>query len=315
MCSALIPTASLFSLAEPITLPQPRWAYVTRRFEQFITNLCLTQAQLDDGFTKISGIVKCLNKHYWGASTENNYVLAGSWGKHTRVRPPSDIDIIFILPFEVYSRFLLRFGNVQSQLLQEVKEVLGRTYSQTNMRGDGQVVVVPFNSLKIEVVPAFRLTDGKAWICNTKNGGNYKTIDPATEIKSFHDANKYNNEARELTMMLKCWKDTQNVPVKSFMLERLAIEFLQQWHSSGNGVFWYDFMVRDFFKYMQTRVDTHIIMPGTFECVWLGDEWKAKAEKAYKAAVTACDYEQTSSDTLAKLYWQDIFGSYIQGVI
>jgi hypothetical protein len=59
----------------------------------------------------------------------------------------------------------------QSALLQEVKSVLTETYPNSDMSGDGQVVVVRFGTYNVEVVPAFALTNGRYWICHTNDGG------------------------------------------------------------------------------------------------------------------------------------------------
>lgn len=104
-------------------LPQKKqWIYVTERFRRFLNDIALTEAQLEDGYTKIRGVVKCLNRHYWDVESDSaNYMLVGSWGKRTRVRPPRDIDILFLLPSAVHQRYQLRTGNIQSQLMQQVR--------------------------------------------------------------------------------------------------------------------------------------------------------------------------------------------------
>src|SRR5262245_6259460 len=80
----------------------PMWIYVRRRFQMLLGNLQLTQDQVEDGETKHRGVVASLNRAYWNQSEETaNCLLIGSWGKHTRVRPPRDIDVLFILPVEV----------------------------------------------------------------------------------------------------------------------------------------------------------------------------------------------------------------------
>src|SRR6478672_6690387 len=99
---------------------------VYQRFEQFLLNIRITEEQAADGSTKHSGVRKCLNQHYYGHASESaNSMLVGSWGKSTRVRPPRDIDVLFKLPYSVYEQYEKKSGNKQSQLLQEVKNVLG----------------------------------------------------------------------------------------------------------------------------------------------------------------------------------------------
>jgi hypothetical protein len=115
---------------------------VGQRFLTFLQNIALTEEQKKDGANKHGAVRTCLNKHYYGSysSTENS-MLVGSWGKYTRIRPPRDIDVLYVLPFAVYQRYERVQGNKQSQLLQEVENVLMKTFPSTKMRGDGQVVM------------------------------------------------------------------------------------------------------------------------------------------------------------------------------
>jgi len=170
------------------------YLYVATRFNRFRENLRLTDAQRTDGITKHTGVRSWLNSHYYGTSSGyDNSSLVGSWGKSTEIRPPRDIDVLFALPWSVHERYERRpYGtNKQSELLQEIKTVLQRTYTTTQMRADGQVVVVPFASYAVEVVPAFALMSGKYWICNTHDGGSYKETDPVAEqnkVRASNDA-------------------------------------------------------------------------------------------------------------------------------
>jgi hypothetical protein len=58
----------------------------------------------------------------------------------------------------------MQIWNRQSALLQEVKGVLAETYPDTDMSGDGQVVLVRIGTYNVEVVSAFALTNGRYWI-------------------------------------------------------------------------------------------------------------------------------------------------------
>ena len=82
----------------------PTWPYVIKRFMTFAVNLALTDAQVADGITKFKGVVKTLNQAYWNSDSETDHAFyIGSWAKDTRIRPPRDVDLYFILPNEVYS--------------------------------------------------------------------------------------------------------------------------------------------------------------------------------------------------------------------
>lgn len=283
---------------------------VTQRFSDFLTNLKLTPSQQDDGETKFKGVTKCLSKHYYNSDSESEHgMLVGSWGKKTRIRPPRDVDSLFVLPDSVYLRYAAMSWTVnkQSQLLQDVKGVLKKCYPRTDMRGDNQVVVVPFDSYEVELVPAF--TCGTQFkICNTKNGGSYKTIDPESDLTmmNYYDKDSSGN-TRNLIRMMKRWQGYCNVPIKSFWVELLAQAFVSDWAHKGKSTTWYDYMVRDFLAYLIGMANGYVLVHGTCDMINIGEAWKSKAETAYARAVKACSLEP-SDPTAAGEEWQKIFG-------
>ena len=105
LTSSLASLMGLSGAAAP-TVEAPKWIYLIKRFSTFLANLELTSLQETDGWTKIHGVVSCLNSAYYGNNSETDHAfLIGSWAKGTRVRPPRDVDLYFVLPVEVYSRF------------------------------------------------------------------------------------------------------------------------------------------------------------------------------------------------------------------
>jgi Second Messenger Oligonucleotide or Dinucleotide Synthetase domain len=146
----------LLTLAGLAASPAPnstvlRWIAVRPRFEQFNRELALTARQETDAWTKWTGVVGSLNRHYYGTdSRTDNSFLVGSWAKRTAGRPPRDVDLYFVLPYEVYQRFQNHLWNRQSALLQEIKDVLSVTYPETDMTADGQIVLVRFDSYNVE---------------------------------------------------------------------------------------------------------------------------------------------------------------------
>jgi hypothetical protein len=290
-----------------------KWIAVRPRFEEFHRNLALTPRQQLDGMVKRDGVVGCLNRHYYGSTsgTENSFLI-GSWGKDTAVRPPRDVDVYFLLPPAVHARLQGHVWNRQSALLQEVKGILGNTYPDTDMSGDGQIVLVQFETYSVEVVPAFLLTNGRYWICDTRNGGSYKQTDPWAEVGYLDAVDRANNHnLRPLIRMLKAWQVYCSVPIKSFQLELLAADFLGKSPWRLRDFFWFDWITRDFFAYLYHRPNTFVTVAGTLETIYLGNDWQSRAETAYYRAVKACDYEERNRLAAAGEEWQKIFGLQI----
>jgi hypothetical protein len=293
-----------------------KWFYVTERFATFQDNLALTSTQVSDGVTKYKGVVSCLNAAYWGTNSETaNSFLIGSWSKNTRIRPPRDVDLYFVLPKAVYDRFQRSgYVNKQSALLQEVKGKLLASYPTSRIRGDGPVVLAGFTSYNVEIVPAFLYdaNDRSYYVCDTNNGGSYKTTKPLHEAEVIEAADKRNNvNVRRLVRMLKCWQAWCSVPIKSFYLELLAIDFLDQWPYREQSYFFYDWMCRDFFAWMITKASSFVMAPGTYEIMWIGDAWKSRAESAHLRASKACEFERDNKESDGGDEWQKIFGTDI----
>lgn len=290
------------------------WAGVTERFRRFHQDLQLTANEINDGTGKQIGIRQSLQRAYWGPTSDNPPgFLVGSWGKQTAVRPPNDIDLFMQLPAAVYQRFEGYTGNRQSALLQEVKNHLLKTYPQTSMRGDGQVIVVAFNSIKIEVVPVFRWDDTGTWIMPDANaGGRWRFAYPDAEKSALDNADASgNNNCRPLIQMMKTWKYNCNVPIKSFHIEQLVAAFIGCYEHRNQGYYYYDWFIRDFLHFLMGKRNTSIYAPASNEFVAIGEEWYSRASTAYDRAVKACEYEREDYIMLAGEEWQKLFGARI----
>lgn len=216
----------------PLTPPPPyNWYYLRPRFTKFLSNLAVSEKHREVGLRKFNNVVSCLNRRYYDHNSDTqNGIVIGSWGKSTQISPPRDVDTLFLLPDHVYHRFQQRSGNRQSQLLQEVKDALLVTNSRTEMRADRHVVIVPFDAVTVELAVGFRCTDGSIIVCDSKGNGRYVTSTALAEASDLDASDRaWNGNTRALIRMAKCWQDHCNVPLKSFLIERLAQAFLAQW--------------------------------------------------------------------------------------
>ncbi|WIW57340.1 hypothetical protein LRP31_35005 (plasmid) [Mesorhizobium mediterraneum] len=273
----------------------------------------MTDDQFNDGWTKHINIGRTLERAYYGTNGEfPPAFMVGSWGKQTQVRPPRDLDAFFVMPQHEKARFDARAGNVQSALLQEVKEALRVTYPNTEMRGDGQVVAIAFNTITVEVLPVFATEYRQYWMPDTHDGGSWKVVDPFAQIGAIETADKaMNGNVRALSKMMKLWKRERNVPLKSFVIELLIAEFLPARGYGGESTFWYDYYVRDFLSFLISKANAVITIPGTFEPYFLGSEWLPKAIAARDIALAACHWEYSDFTVSAGQEWQKIFGPRI----
>lgn len=193
-------------------------------FTEFINNLQIDN--IEDITTSLNGISKKLNKKYYDNSTDDNYLIVGSMGRETSIKGESDIDVIYELPEEVFKKFDSYESNGQSQLLQEIKDTLKEKYSSTDIKGDGQVVVISFSRYKIELVPAFKQDDNSYKYPDTHDGGSWKVTKPTLEIDESHNMISTTNTYKDICQMIREWKATNGVTICGLLIDTLSKNFL-----------------------------------------------------------------------------------------
>lgn len=145
---------------------------LSKQFDDFCNDLIVTEEELVKWENRIKEITKKLNKKYYDNSSDtDNLIIVGSVGRGTANHNVSDYDCIYELPSEKYKQYDDYSGNGQSALLQEVKREIQAHYSKTDVKGDGQVVVVSFTDGDIELVPAFRNSEDNFKHPNSNKGG------------------------------------------------------------------------------------------------------------------------------------------------
>lgn len=188
--------------------------------------------------TQINSIFGKLEAHYYGnPDSVVHGVVVGSLGRGTAVSGTSDVDLLFILPHEVFNQFDGYKTNGQSALLQEIKKVLEERYPNTKIRGDGQAVVVDYASkpFSVDLVPAFAQSDGSFKYPDTHYSGSWKRTNPLPEQAACKALfNSTNNEGLHLCNALRIWRDNIGLRFKGLLIDTLVDNFCgdrdQQWN-------------------------------------------------------------------------------------
>ncbi|MDC1068899.1 nucleotidyltransferase domain-containing protein [Candidatus Kapabacteria bacterium] len=282
-------------------------------FKAFCDNSKMTSATIDTIRLRYKRITKRINLDYWDSTSETNHSLyVGSYGRGTKVYT-SDIDIIVWVPWDVKSRFDKRTGNVQSQFIQEVKESIKKKYSTTNVRGDRQVIQLAFaDGISFEIVPAFEYSNKDFCYPDTNNGGSWKTTKPRLEIEASNAMNaNTNSNYKRLCWMVRAWKQKCNVKMSGYLIDTLAYKFIENWKYNDKSYIYYDWMSRDFFKYLKDYDDdkAYTYALGSNQKVYLTKGFSNKGKDAYNKSLRAIQYQEDDSNTSAKLKWREIYGT------
>ena len=287
---------------------------VAEWFTDFNQNLII-----QDGGTissRYKAITRRLNTDFRNSNSDTSHsYYVGSYGRNTAIKGISDLDIIFELPYEVYTQYNNYSGNGQSALLQQVRNSMQKTYSTTSISGNGQVVVVSFqDGITFEVVPAFINTDKSYTYPDSNNYGSWKVTNPKPEIASVKERNaSCNNNLIPLCRMMRAWKREWKVPIGGLLIDTLAYQFINSFPHKDKSYLYYDFMCRDFFKWMSEQDPEQEFWkaPGSNQKVNGKGLFQAKAKKCYNLSLEAILIagDSNKKDTTAKQKWREIFGT------
>lgn len=278
-------------------------------FNQLLKNIKLTHLQKLDAKTKVKSVAETLHNHYYPHLTYDGSTkrIIGSYGKRTNIRPVGDIDLLFKMPDEKFAQYDSLAGNKQSQLLQDVRAVLKDKFTTTEkIRAFGKVIVIGFSdgTHSVELLPAWKQADGKFRIPNSENGGSWEIWDPIKEFENIDRSSKRTKKTRSLIRMVKRWADYCSVPLRSFMIELLVVEYLNT-HASDTT---YPQLVKEFFDFLLIKRNISIYSPASSNFVHLGEDWYSKAESAVTRNIRAVDFEAKEDYENASREWKKVFG-------
>jgi hypothetical protein len=291
---------------------------VSAKFQTFCQDIKISSSVQSNVSYRYKRITKQLNKDFWDTESETSHSLyVGSYGRDTAIHV-SDVDMLIRLPVSYYHHYSKYVGNGQSALLQAVRNSLQNTYATTRLKGDGQVVVVAFDDgVKFEILPCFLNTDDVSFTYpDTHDGGSWKTTNPSPEIKAIRDADTvWNYNLKRLCRIARVWKDEWSVPIGGILIDTLAYDFMSTWKYRDKSYGYYDWMVRDFFLYLSTRLpaQNYWLAMGSGGRVYREGAFEYKALRCYNISKEAVDDEAASRDWSANQKWRQIFGTKFRG--
>ncbi|MEJ5104345.1 SMODS domain-containing nucleotidyltransferase [Chryseobacterium sp. MYb328] len=283
-------------------------------FENFSTNLLIGTPLRSTISIRYLSICKRLNKDFWNLDdniTGGRYI--GSFGRNTATGWVSDIDMLFEMPWTLYQSYNSYIGNGQSAFLQAVKNALAKTYPNTTLKGDGQIVSIKFtDGMEIEVLPVFKNDDGSYTFADSNGGGSWKTTNPIPEINTIGIGDITTNyNLRPLCRMTRAWKHYCNVPIKGLLIDTLAYRFLTNWEHRNKSYLYYDLMCRDFFEYLKNQPQNQLTWSaiGSYQTINNPENFRYKSTIAYNKAKEAIKYQNDNMEWSAKQKWKEIYGN------
>lgn len=227
---------------------------IAKDFEVFCKEIQLDDDEMN---TSKGEIAKKLNNYYYGLENEKkeHIISVGSVGRKTAIKGSSDLDLLFVLPSSIYEKYNSYSGNGQSALLQEVKNSLKNRYPNTDIRGDGQVVVIDFSNYSVELVPGFLQENDVFKYPDTNNGGSWKITDPLNEQKACQEANeKSNGIFLDFCHIMRAWKNKQGFEFPGLLIDTLVFNYMdEEDYLDGKEYCDYLEILQGLFDYLKSR--------------------------------------------------------------
>ena len=179
-------------------------------------------------------------------TVEPQIIVSGSYGRKTDL-PDSDVDIFLILDADKYS------ADIQLAR-KEVFTIIQKNYPKNSYRLQDHTIGITVQKIRLEVIPAFKhLT---SFII--PEGEGELTTDPLLIKKLVFDLNKKNfGKLSQIVRLSKYWKKQNNLKLKSFYIECLAMEYFKKINISSKKNIKDLFLA--FFQFMNSSIlENHI---------------------------------------------------------
>lgn len=284
---------------------------LTDKFRLFLNNLRIDNQEVIN--SRCREISRLINLQYWKIKSDTrNLHYLGSYGRETAIKGLNNINILVLLPYQVYQHFDPRPGNGQEALLLEVRDRVRKSCPDTFIN-DEKCLIVPFpDGLKIEIIPGF-ITPEKSHIIypEVRGEGSWEKFNPIREIDVINEYNyNYGGKIRHLARMTRAWKARHQVPIPGMLIDTLVMMFMDEWEGNQGSFAYYGEMVQDFMEYLAGRKkeQLHWYAKGSNRRIEREEDFGAFANVAFKKTKQALAFEEQGDSYNANLAWKEVFG-------
>lgn len=278
---------------------------VNAAFKKFYDGITLIGDQRNICNTRRDNVIADLEKSFDIIDS----FATGSIPKYTALRKPDpDVDVMVVLHYGKHIK-----DKKPSEVLQDVRDVIGTSYS--NVRKNGQAVTVFYKTWpNVDVVPvaAVENDDGSVnhYLVPNMNSETWIKSRPRAHSTSIADrASSYGPEFRRIIKMMKWWNLKHGEYLQSYHIEVLALKILISSFSD------YPWNVCQFFKsacelvanrlwYEDNWVDDYLSYTDRQEALKRLETARGKSLSAWHES-----YKENPSSSEAKRLWTQVFGS------
>lgn len=295
------------------------WRQVPGRFEAFLAWLQPTSEERRNAAAAVQTVAALVRQSLRQGRRLDaalvNPLVVGGFGKGTAIRDGGPADVLMVLPsrshhLDTDGKEAARRGSANADA--DTVDSAAASFAAALGHGDGGGTAASGILPRMRVVPAYTRERGGYLVPDRQRllgGGPWRLMQPAAELRHLNAADAVSGgKARHLIQMAKAWRRTTAAPIAPFALELLVCQFLGVWIYRRRSVYFYDWLVRDFFFWLTAQTDSELSIPGSGETLNSGHGWRRHAERAYRLAALAADLERDNRGSESLLCWSLVFG-------
>lgn len=219
---------------------------VSQAMDAFISSLKIASCDTDKDGERCGKCTRCdatrqrdlIRGHLEAAFSVNEFLISGSFKRHTAIRPLNDIDLFVVLDRDRHSDLA---SAAPIETLKAVQDVLDKAYpTKEHPILQGRSVNIEFvgTGLAFDVVPAFAVS-GEQYTIPDRDTNRWIHTNPRLHAEHSTEANERAGKmAKPLVKALKHWNRQHDPkPVRSFHLELMVYDVLRsQPESHAKGI-------------------------------------------------------------------------------
>jgi hypothetical protein len=188
---------------------------VSGAFLELLGRLDLTADQAETASTRATALKDFFDRNFTMA--ERSFTI-GSYRRGTLVRPERDIDLLAPLDYTTYKD---RFDNDSRAFLYFVRDELNDRYALSKVSSRGVAVLLDFNVIRADVVPAFRRMGGGYFIPDGRK--RWTATNPDFHTRIIRDRDRELGERlKPLIRLMKFWNIQNGGHLRSFHVELMV---------------------------------------------------------------------------------------------
>lgn len=286
---------------------------VLRELREIVENQKIEEFMID---AVLDPIRSHLNLYFYNTKhIDRKSHIYGSFYRGTAIAEYAEINVLYILPDNLRTHISPSQTNANPWMADLLRQIFSGTQWTVEFHEISKTFLISgTHSWPVRLKPVFFLNDDRFATLELLSTSNTQVFKPFIAENSFRAVNMYSNRNLEvLAKATRYWVHANKVPLGGFLIDCLAMAFMQTSPYRRFSSLYQDCLLRDFFYFLansEPHQESWIIY-GTNERVYRTGVFEPAAEKAYHLAERMIAHSIIRHDTEARAALRTIIGNPI----